>query len=80
MKSGRLMWITAMTVCEMLTSAVPLAGQDKQAHKHHHYQLIDVGTLGGAQSIEKALNDQGTLVGCADTSTPDPNYPNLNHF
>jgi probable HAF family extracellular repeat protein len=80
MKSGRLMWMTAIAACGLLTGAVPLAGQDMQAHEHHHYQLIDVGTLGGAQSIEKALNDQGTLVGCADTSTPDPNYPNLNPF
>jgi probable HAF family extracellular repeat protein len=83
MKSGRLMWITAIAVCAMPTSAAPLAGQDKQAHKHHHYQLIDVGTLGGAQSTVaggRALNDRGTLVGCADTSTPDPNYPNFNLF
>jgi probable HAF family extracellular repeat protein len=86
MKSERLMWITAMTVCAMLTNAVPLAGQDKQAHKrhrheHHHYQLIDLGTLGGAQSTlagGRVLNDRGTVVGCADTSTPDPNYPNFN--
>jgi probable HAF family extracellular repeat protein len=65
------------------TSAVPLAGQDNQAQKHHHYQLIDVGTLGGAQSTlagGRVLNDRGTLVGCADTSTPDPKYPNFNPF
>jgi probable HAF family extracellular repeat protein len=85
MKSGRLMWIIAIAVCAMPTSAVPLAGQDKQAHKqdhqkHHHYQLIDLGTLGGAQSTVGALNNQGTLVGCADTSTADPNYPNFNPF
>jgi len=85
MKSERLMWVAAIAVFAVLTSTVPLTGQDKQAHehhhhKHHHYQLIDVGTLGGAQSIAKALNDQGTLVGCADTSAPDPNYPNSNPF
>lgn len=81
------MWISAIAVCAMLTSAVPLAGQDKQPHKHkhHHYQLIDLGTLGGAQSTVAgvggpALNNQGTVVGCADTSTPDPNYPNFNPF
>jgi probable HAF family extracellular repeat protein len=65
----------------MPTSAVPLDGQDRQAHEHHHYQLIDVGTLGGAQSTlagGRVLNDRGTLVGCADTSTADPNYPNFN--
>ena len=84
MKSGTLMWISAIAVCAMLTSAVPLAGQDNQPHKdkHNHYQLIDLGTLGGAQSTSgvgaRALNNRGTLVGCADTSTPDPNYPNFN--
>ena len=83
MKSGRPMWISAIAVCAMLTSTVPLAGQDKQPHKHNHYQLIDVGTLGGAQSTLAGggvLNNQGTLVGCADTSTPNPNYPNFNPF
>jgi probable HAF family extracellular repeat protein len=90
MKSGRLMWITAMAVCAVPMTAVPLNGQDMPAHvhhhhKHHHYQLIDLGTLGGAQSTVAgaggpALNNQGALVGCADTSTPDPNYPNFNPF
>ena len=85
MKSGRLMWITAIAVCAMPTSTVPLNGQEMQAHKHkhNHYQLIDVGTLGGAQSTlagGRSLNNnnQGTLVGCADTSDPNPNYPNFN--
>lgn len=80
MKSERLMWISAIALCATLTSAIPLDGQDKQAHKHHHYQLIDVGTLGGPKSGAPFLNQQGTLVGCADTSTPDPNYPNFNPF
>ena len=88
MKSGRLMWIAAIAVCAMPTSVVPLNGQDMQApkhdHKHTHYQLIDLGTLGGAQSTvivgSRFLNDHGTVVGCADTSTPDPNYPNFNPF
>src|SRR6516162_3016878 len=25
-------------------------------------------------------NERGTVVGCADTSTPNPNYPNFNPF
>jgi probable HAF family extracellular repeat protein len=49
-------------------------------HKHHHYKIIDVGTFGGPQSFTqdelKVLNSQGTVAGWADTSTPDPNYPN----
>ena len=28
----------------------------------------------------RPLNNQGTVVGCADTSTSDPNYPNFNPF
>jgi probable HAF family extracellular repeat protein len=81
MKSEKLMWVAAITVFAVLTSAVPLAGQDKQAHKHHHYQLIDLGTLGGPQSqlaMGRTLNNRGTFAGCADTATPDPNYPNFN--
>ncbi|MBZ5688976.1 MAG: hypothetical protein LAP86_28550 [Acidobacteriia bacterium] len=88
MKSGKLLWIPAIAVCAMPTSAVLLAGQDVQTpkhhhHKHHHYQLIDLGTLGGTNSTMaggRALNNHGTVVGCADTSTPDPNYPNFNIY
>lgn len=85
MKSGRLMWIAAIAMCAVPISATPLPEEDMQAHKHHHhhYQLIDLGTLGGAQSTQaggRALNGDGTVVGCAETSTPDPNYPNFNPF
>jgi probable HAF family extracellular repeat protein len=48
-------------------------------HKHHHYQLIDLGTFGGPASyfsngFDGILNNQGVAVGWADTYTPDP-YP-----
>jgi probable HAF family extracellular repeat protein len=50
---------------------------------HHHYQLIDLGTFGGPQSYVNfppnyapVLNDQSTVAGWADTSTPDP-FPNF---
>jgi probable HAF family extracellular repeat protein len=85
MKSGKLACITAMTLFAALVIAVQLAAQDKREHnnhKHHHYQFIDLGTFGGPQSrndgIYPALNNRGTVIGMADTSTPDPFYPNFN--
>jgi probable HAF family extracellular repeat protein len=54
--------------------------------QHTRYKLIDVGTLGGTNSTVAApffaggavpsLNQKGTFVGQADTSTPDPFGPN----
>ncbi len=83
MKSERLMWIAGLAVFAGMTCTVQLAAQDKQSHKnarHHHYQLIDIGTFGGPQSFTqeelKFLNSQGTVAGTADTPTLDPNYPN----
>lgn len=51
------------------------------APEHHHYKLIDMGTLGGTQSYfsdfyqgpTHLLNNSGTLVSWGDTSEPDPN-------
>jgi probable HAF family extracellular repeat protein len=63
-----------------------LAAQDKQDpnRRHHHYRLIDMGTLGGPSSSFNnflagpffdsggVINKHGSLAGWADTSTPDP--------
>jgi len=81
MKRRILTCITAITLFAAL--AIPLAAQDKRNHhKHHHYQFIDLGTFGGPQSrndgIEPALTNEGIVIGTADTSTPDPFYPNFN--
>jgi len=81
MKSGTLMFVTSTTLFAAL--AIPLGAQDNHNHhKHHHYQFIDLGTFGGPQSrndgIEPALTNGGTVIGMADTSTPDPFYPNFN--
>jgi probable HAF family extracellular repeat protein len=64
-----------------------LAAQDKQDHnrRHHHYRLVDLGTFGGPNSSvptgsfgingsggARAISNQGTVTGFADTSTADP--------
>jgi hypothetical protein len=52
------------------------------AQKHTRYKLVDIGTFDGPVSYFpfdgegiQVLNNSGTVVGLADTSTPDPNAP-----
>jgi probable HAF family extracellular repeat protein len=78
MKLRRLTYITAFT----LLSTLVLPGQ--MAAQHRRYKLIDLGTLGGPNSfVEVAgdlpvvLNNEGTVVGCADTSAADPRFPDF---
>jgi len=76
------MYITALTLLPALAIPLHLAAQGKAKpdhHKHHHYQLIDVGTFGGPNSSfalpapeVRVLNNSGVAVGGGDTSTPDP--------
>jgi probable HAF family extracellular repeat protein len=70
----------AITLLIALAMPAPLIAQVQP-----HYKLIDLGTLGGPDSSVdfagfplNALNGQGVLAACSDTSTPDPNYPNSN--
>jgi probable HAF family extracellular repeat protein len=60
-------------------------GDDSEHHnpKHHHYQLIDLGTFGGpnanfvTQGVgAQVLNNRGVVTGSADTSILDPKAPN----
>jgi probable HAF family extracellular repeat protein len=65
---------------------VRLAAQEQQQSKQQpRYKLIDIGTLGGPNSGvptvfneingtagARAISNQGTVTGTADTSTPDP--------
>ena len=53
------------------------SAQDQNA-KHHHYQLVDLGTLGGPNTylsgpFTQILNNQGTVAAYANTATPNPN-------
>src|SRR5579862_6842939 len=69
--------VIALALLTMLAIGVQLAAQDNQAHKHHHYKLIDIGTFPGLSiynrqvtsngsavtEFQQILNEQGTLVG-----------------
>jgi probable HAF family extracellular repeat protein len=49
------------------------------ASASHSYTLVDLGTFGGPNSFQnypgRSLNDDGTAIGEADTTTADPNAP-----
>src|SRR5579862_4838570 len=85
--------VIALALLTMLAMGVQLAAQDNQAHKHHHYKLIDIGTFPGLSiynrrvtsngsavtEFQQILNEQGTLVGGADTPLVNP-YGCFNPF
>jgi len=78
------MWMTIVALFTAVTMPVSLAAQDKakqdQPPKHHHYKLIDLGTLGGPGSFpvggSRDINLSGLATAEADTSIPDPYAPN----
>jgi probable HAF family extracellular repeat protein len=85
MKSHIVSCGTAMTLFAMLAIPARLPAQEQTGEedhaKHHRYKLVDIGTFGGPQSGDfgedaQPLNRRGVVVGMADTSTRDPNYPN----
>jgi probable HAF family extracellular repeat protein len=80
--------IAVLTLLVAVTYSVRLAarsqvGEERQS-QHHHYKLIDLGTLGGPQSYVNAgsgnettnfasiLSNRGTMTGAADTTVSDP--------
>jgi probable HAF family extracellular repeat protein len=85
MKSGTWPIVGVTALLLGLTSPAASIAQDIQTNrpKHHHYKLVDLGTLGGPQSYlvpgsgqdfsgSSVLNGAGTVVGFADTSASDP--------
>lgn len=90
MKSRRLISVIIIAVLLPFTILLDAAaeGQERQRRQvtHLHYQLIDMGTLGGPNSgvpevfIEvggtpaaaQSISDQEVVIGTADTSIPDP--------
>jgi probable HAF family extracellular repeat protein len=76
MKFAKRMSITTMALFTLLAPQLHLAAQEHHS-ANHHYKLVDLGTFGGPASyfqngFDALLNNQGTAVGWADTSTTDP--------
>lgn len=75
MRSEKAMWITVILSIFVFTIPVGVAAQ------HTRFKPIDLGTFGGSNSgipdaPTRALNNRGMLVGSAETSIPDPTFPN----
>src|SRR5580704_3095565 len=82
MKFGKSSFVIAVPLLASLAISAVVAAQDAtQNHhaKHHHYALVDISTLGGANSsfgiggyVSRTMNRRGTAIAQADTSIPDP--------
>src|SRR5713101_2952193 len=84
MKSKFVRCFIAIAALVALALPIRLAAQSRPVAQngpalHHHYKLIDLGTFGGPGStpteFQQMLNNQGTVVGGADTPSLNP-YPN----
>jgi probable HAF family extracellular repeat protein len=78
MKSRTLKCITAITLFVAFAIPVQLTAQ-----QHHHYKLIDLGTLGGPSAYKSVnapgyqiINNAGIIAFGADTPLTDPNASN----
>jgi probable HAF family extracellular repeat protein len=81
-KKNLTLYMVALTLNAALAVPVQLAAQDQQNPnaKHHHYQIVEIGTFGGPQSFllqgglssYSFLNQHGSLSGDADTAAPEP--------
>jgi probable HAF family extracellular repeat protein len=67
--------VTAVVLFAALANPVSLAAQgNRDQQKHHHYKVVDTGTLGGPNSFlgfeqSRNINDRGVLAASTDTST-----------
>ena len=74
------------SMCAIAALTIPMStNAQSDKGKHHHYKAIDIGTFGGPYSsfllpspTARVLSNNGTAVGGADTSTPDPLCLNFN--
>jgi probable HAF family extracellular repeat protein len=80
MKTRSITWIITLAVLAALAMPVSLAAQEQKEQKtgHHHYKLIDIGTLGGPNTgisgpAFRILNNRGMFAAFANTSASNPN-------
>src|SRR5271157_6603305 len=90
MKKSLLFLISICSLCAALALPFVSSAQNSETEnkpKHHHYKVVDLGTLGGPQSFlneegapvfpaSTILNRVGAVAAIGDTSTPDPFAPN----
>jgi probable HAF family extracellular repeat protein len=87
MKSRTLVLSAVVALSLTTVATIRLAAQEQNA-KHHHYKLIDLGTLGGPQSFQleeeqtfagapasRMINAHGVVTGVADLNVADPYSP-----
>lgn len=77
-------FLTAVLALNTLALPTRTYGQQK-SKQHHHYKIVEIGTFGGPSSSsffgdDISLTKGGTVVGQADTSVLDPNFPNFNPY
>ena len=77
MKSTR--WLWPVVVLSLIGLAVPM----RLVAQHIRYEIIDLGTVGGPNSLgggetSQSLDSQGRVAVCSETAISDPNFPNSN--
>lgn len=80
MRLGRLPRILLIATLAPLLGASGQQSSPQYNSKRPRYRFVDLGTFGGPDSIipfsQRVINKQGTVIGDADTSVPDPFAPN----
>lgn len=79
-RTARIIATALFTLAISSTSRAQNSVSEVHAAKHHHYLVVDMGSLGGPDSVvfevgTRALNNQGTFTAAADTPNLDPNSP-----
>jgi probable HAF family extracellular repeat protein len=76
--------LVALTAVAVALAVIPAGTAQATKPAPRPYTLIDPGTLGGPQSFMNLpgipITKEGALLGTADTSVADDDYPNFNPF